>query len=268
MSGSEHLSALETAELLEELTASNARFAQIARTLQRSLLPPVLPTPEGLDLCGVFHPSREGQDVSGDFYDVFGVGRGDDLVLALGDVCGKGAEAAAITSIARHTIRAVAPDLRSPVQILRRLNDTMLGHDIDERFCTVVVARVTRIVDGVRLTVCTAGHLQPFVVRADGTIERVGLPGSLLGLFADIRLLEETVQLRRGDMIVAFTDGVTEARDGDEQFGERRTEEILAASAGLSATETAGILLDEVLRFAGTSARDDIAILALRVPPS
>ncbi|GAA0620630.1 hypothetical protein GCM10009547_24030 [Sporichthya brevicatena] len=141
MSGSEHLSALETAELLAELTASNARFAQIARTLQRSLLPPVLPAPEGLDLCGVFHPSREGQDVSGDFYDVFPAGR-SDLMLALGDVCGKGAEAAAITAIARHTIRAVAPDLRSPAHILRRLNDTMLGHDIDERFCTVVLARV------------------------------------------------------------------------------------------------------------------------------
>jgi sigma-B regulation protein RsbU (phosphoserine phosphatase) len=211
----------------------------------------------------MFHPSRAGQDVSGDFYDVFSVGR-NDFVLALGDVCGKGAEAAAITAIARHTIRAVAPDLRHPAHILRRLNDIMLGHNLEERFCTVVVARATRIHGGVRLSVCCAGHLQPFVVRAGGTIERVGLPGSLLGLFPDIRLMEETVQLRRGDTIVAFTDGITEARNGDEEFGELRTEKVLSSCAGASATEMAGTLLDEVLRFGGAAARDDIAILALR----
>ncbi len=250
--------------LVHELTASNARFAHIARTLQRGLLPPVLPAAEGLDLGSVFHPSRGGQDVSGDFYDVFPVGRGD-LVLALGDVCGKGAEAAAITAIARHTIRAVATDLRHPSQILRRLNDTMLGHDLGERFCTVVVARATRIVGGVRLSVCCAGHLPPFVVRADGSVERVGLPGSLLGLFPDIRLMEETVQLHRGDMIVAFTDGVTEAGHSEEEFGERRTEKVLASCAGATATETVGVLLDEVLRYGGQSSRDDIAIIALRV---
>ena len=256
--------AAEAAELVEQLTASNARFAHIARTLQRSLLPPVLPTAEGLDLSGVFHPSRDGQDVGGDFYDVFPVGRGD-LVLALGDVCGKGAEAAAITAIARHTIRAVAPDQRHPAQILRRLNDAMLGHDIGERFCSVVLARVTRIVGGVRLSVCCAGHLQPFVVRTDGRIERVGVPGSLLGLFPDVRLMEETVQLHRGDTIVAFTDGVTEARNGDEEFGERRTEKVLSGCAGAPATEIAATLLDEVLRFGGQVSRDDIAIVALRV---
>jgi sigma-B regulation protein RsbU (phosphoserine phosphatase) len=260
----EGLSADEAAELVEELAASNERFAHIARTLQRSLLPPVLPAPEGLELGSVFHPSRDGREVSGDFYDAFPVGR-DDLLLALGDVCGKGAEAAAITAIARHTIRAVAPDLRHPSQILRRVNDTMLGHDLDERFCSVVVARVTRIVGGVRLAVCCAGHLQPFVVRARGEIERVGLPGSLLGLFPDVRLLEETVQLLRGDMIVAFTDGVTEARNGEEEFGERRTEKVLAGCAGLSATETVGVLLEEVLRFGEPPSRDDIAIVALRV---
>jgi serine phosphatase RsbU (regulator of sigma subunit) len=261
------LTAEQAAALVDELAASNERFAHIARTLQRSLLPPVLPAAEGLDLGSVFHPSRDGREVSGDFYDVFPVGRGD-LVLALGDVCGKGPEAAAITAIARHTIRAVAQDLRHPAHILRRLNETMLGHDLDERFCSVVVARVTRIPDGVRLSVCCAGHLQPFVVRAHGDVERVGLPGSLLGLFPDVRLMEETVQLRRGDMIVAFTDGVTEARNEEEEFGEDRTEKVLAGCAGLSATETVGTLLDEVLRFGEGPSRDDIAIVALRVSES
>jgi sigma-B regulation protein RsbU (phosphoserine phosphatase) len=202
--------------------------------------------------------------VSGDFYDVFPLGRGD-LLLALGDVCGKGAEAAAITAIARHTIRAVAPDMRHPCQILRRLNETMLGHDLDERFCSVVVARVTPIVGGVRMSVCCAGHVPPIVVRANRKVERVGWPGTLLGLFPGIRLLEETVQLQRGDMIVAFTDGVTEATRNGEEFGEERAEEILSACVGTSATEAVSTLLDEVLRFGGQRSRDDIAILALRV---
>jgi serine phosphatase RsbU (regulator of sigma subunit) len=247
-----------------DLVKSHERFSHIARTLQRSLLPPVLPPAPGLELGSVFHPSRAGFDVSGDFYDAFPLGRGD-LLLALGDVCGKGAEAAAITAIARHTIRAVAPDMRHPCQILRRLNETMLGHDLDERFCSVVVARVTPIVGGVRMSVCCAGHLAPMVVRADGRVERVGVPGTLLGLFPGIRLLEETVQLHRGDMIVAFTDGVTEASRDGEEFGEERAEKILAGCVGASATEAVSTLLDEVLRFGGQQSRDDIAILALRV---
>lgn len=250
----------------DELVQSHERFSHIARTLQRSLLPPVLPPAPGLELGSVFHPSRAGFDVSGDFYDVFPLGRGD-LLLALGDVCGKGAEAAAITAIARHTIRAVAPDMRHPCQILRRLNETMLGHDLDERFCSVVVARVTPIVGGVRMSVCCAGHLAPMVVRADGRVERVGVPGTLLGLFPGIRLLEETVQLHRGDMIVAFTDGVTEATRNGEEFGEERAEKVLAGCVGTSATEAVSTLLDEVLRFGGQQSRDDIAILALRVAP-
>ncbi len=250
----------------EDLRLSHERFAHIARTLQRSLIPPVLPPAHGIEFGSVFHPSRSGYEVSGDFYDGFPLGRGD-LMLALGDVCGKGAEAAAITAIARHTIRAVAPDMRHPCQILRRLNDTLLGHDLDERFCSVVVARVTPIVGGVRMSVCCAGHHPPVVIRADGAVEHVGVPGTLLGLFPDIRLREETVQLRRGDMIVAFTDGVTEATRGLEEFGHERAEQVLASCVGDTATEAVNTLLDEVLRFGGQQTRDDVAILALRVTP-
>lgn len=248
-----------------DLVASYERFAHIARTLHRSLLPPILPPAQGIELGSVFHPSWSGRDVSGDFYDVIPLGRGD-LLFGLGDVCGKGAEAAAITAIMRHTIRAVAPDMRHPCQILRRLNDVMLGHDLGERFCSVVLARVTPIVSGVRLSVCCAGHVRPVVVRADGRIERVGVDGTLLGLFPDIRLYEETVQLHAGDMIVSFTDGVTEATRHGEEFGEERAERILAGCVGTSATEAVDTLLDEVLRHGGQSSRDDIAILALRVP--
>lgn len=245
------------------LLESREKFANIAHTLQRSLLPPALPQLSGVEMGSVFRPAQVGGDVGGDFYDAFRLGR-TDLLLALGDVCGKGPEAAAITAIARHTIRAVAPEFRHPSQILRRLNDVMLQHDIGERFCSAVVARMVPIVHGVRLAVCCAGHPPPVVVRANGRIERVGLPGSLLGLFPDVRLLEETVQLRNGDTLVAFTDGVTDATRSGEQFGDERLELALADVRGVTAQEVADHLLEQVLDFGGTQSRDDIAIVALQ----
>lgn len=253
----------ERRESRAELVASRENFAHIARTLQRSLLPAALPQVPGLELGAVFHPSRAGSDVGGDFYDVFRLGR-TDLMLTLGDVCGKGAEAAAITAIARHTVRAVAPDLRHPSVILRRLNDALGEHDIGERFLSIVAARAVPIVRGLRLSVCCAGHAQPMVVRGNGQIERVGVPGDLLGLFPEVRLFEETVQLARGDAFVIFTDGVTEATRQREEFGEQRLAEALLNSRDGSATEMVNHVLDAVLAFGGEQSRDDIAVVAVR----
>lgn len=246
------------------LVASRERFAQIARTLQRSLLPAELPSLEGLDLASVYHPSRAWSEVGGDFYDVFPIDRHEAMVM-LGDVCGKGAEAAALTSIARYTVRAVASHIRHPAPILRRVNAALNDHDIGERFCSMVAARVTPIVRGVRLTVCCAGHAAPVVVRADGNVERVGVSGDLLGLFDEVKLFEETVQLTAGDTIVFFTDGVTEATHGDEQFGEERAEAALVAARAGSASDMVKRLLDAALEFGGEDSRDDIAILGLQV---
>jgi sigma-B regulation protein RsbU (phosphoserine phosphatase) len=253
----------ERRERQAELVESRENFAHIARTLQRSLLPAALPQVAGLELGAVFHPSRAGSDVGGDFYDVFRLGR-TDLMLTLGDVCGKGAEAAAITAIARHTVRAVAPDLRHPSVILRRLNDALADHDIGERFLSIVTARAVPIVRGLRLSVCCAGHAQPMVVRAGGDIERVGVPGDLLGLFPEVRLFEETVQLARGDTFVVFTDGVTEAMRQYEEFGEHGLAQALLETRHRSATEIVNHVLDEVLAFGGEQSRDDIAVLAIR----
>lgn len=247
----------------QALLESRERFAHVARTLQRSLLPAQLPEMPGVELASAYQPSRAGSDVGGDFFDAFRVGR-DELLLTLGDVCGKGAEAAAVTAIARYTIRAVAPDVRHPAQLLRRLNAALLEHDLGERFCSVIAMRVVPIVGGVRLSVSSGGHPFPIVVRADGRTERVGVPGSLLGLFDEVRLFEETVQLGPGDTIVAFTDGVTEAvRDG-QQFGDTRAAEVLAEACRDSANHMVQRLLDAVLTFGGEQPRDDIAILALR----
>jgi sigma-B regulation protein RsbU (phosphoserine phosphatase) len=249
------------------LLASRERFAQVARTLQHSLLPAAIPRLDGLDVAAAYHPSRAGSDVGGDFYDVFTLDRHEAIVV-LGDVCGKGPEAAALTSIARYTARAVASDVRHPAQLLRRVNTALGDHDIGERFCSMVAGRITPIVRGVRMTVCCGGHAPPIVVRNDGSIDRIGVPGDLLGLFDDVRLFEETVQLQYGDTIVFCTDGVTEAGGGREQFGDERVEAVLRASAGAPASAVVQALLDAALAFGGDESRDDIAILALRaVPP-
>lgn len=253
----------EQREQRAEIIASRENFAHIARTLQRSLLPAALPEDTGLEFGAIFHPSRAGSDVGGDFYDVLRMGR-TDVMLTLGDVCGKGPEAAAITAIARYTVRAVAAQLRHPSAVMRRVNSALLDHDIGERFCSMVTVRAVPIVRGVRLSVCCAGHAQPMVVRADGGVERVGVAGDLLGLFPEVKLMEETVQLGRDDSFVLFTDGVTEAMRGGEQFGEARLAETLQRDRHLPTAEMADRLLATVLAFGGEQSRDDIAVLAVR----
>src|SRR5947208_15969262 len=122
-------------------------------------------------------------------------------------------------------------DLRQPARILRRLNEVLVlqadEQTVGERFCTVAYIRVVPTINGVRLTICLGGHLQPLVVRADGTVEAIGAPGGLIGLFPDVRLFEETVQLAPGDTVVLFTDGVTEAARAGEEFGEGGVADVL-----------------------------------------
>ncbi len=240
------------------------RSLELARALQTSLLPPRLPDVPGLDLGARYHPALAGLEVGGDFYDVFDTG--GDWAVVIGDVCGKGPEAAALTALARYTIRSVAMDLRHPAQVLRKLNDTLLHHQLDERFCTVAYGRVVPSVGGVRVSVCRAGHPPPIVVRANGDLEAIGPDGGLVGLFAEIRLWDETVQLTPGDSLVFYTDGVTEAARGQEQFGDRRLDEVLRGCAGLTAAEVAENVEAAVIDFGGPQPRDDLAVLVLHVP--
>ncbi len=263
--------ALERARLYDSERVSRRRAEQdrhrsleLARALQTSLLPPRLPDVPGLDLGARYHPALAGLEVGGDFYDVFDTG--GDWAVVIGDVCGKGPEAAALTALARYTIRSVAMDLRHPAQVLRKLNDTLLHHQLDERFCTVVYGRVVPSVGGVRVTVCRGGHPPPLVVRANGDIEPVGSDGGLIGVFPEIRLWEETTQLLAGDSLVFYTDGVTEASQGREQFGDERLEEVLKTCVGLSAAEVAENVEAAVIDFGGPQPRDDLAVLVLHVP--
>ncbi|HEY2814093.1 MAG TPA: SpoIIE family protein phosphatase [Acidimicrobiales bacterium] len=242
------------------------RIQELNRALQTSLLPPSLPDIPGVELSARYHPALAGLEVGGDFYDVFDTG--GDWAVVVGDVCGKGPEAAAVTATARWTIRSVAMDMRQPAQVLRKLNEAMVHQQLDDRFCTLTYTRVVPTAQGVRLSVCRGGHPAPLVLRANGDVEPIGTAGTLIGVLPDVRLWEETTQLQPGDAFVAYTDGVTEARRDREQFGDERLQATLARCAGLDAAAIGEAIEAAVLAFGGAEPSDDLAILVLRVPPT
>lgn len=235
----------------------------LARTLQQTLIPPTPPDIPGLDVAAAYRPAGTGEQVGGDFYDVFQVAE-DDWVVAIGDVCGKGVEAAVVTALARYTIRAAAVQHPEPSAVLSALNDVLLRHDTD-RFCTVALARL-RLTDAAdwTATISCGGHPLPLLLR-DGAVGSAGEPGSLVGVLEDPDFAESSVPLRPGDSMVLFTDGVTEGRRDETFFGDSGMAAAVAGNAGSAESITAGILSD-VLAFQGDDPRDDIAIVVVTVP--
>jgi serine phosphatase RsbU (regulator of sigma subunit) len=277
-------------ELLDEQT-------RVAETLQASLRPRSLPAVPGLQLAARSLPAGPGArgsgHVSGDFYDVHRV-LGGDWAFAVGDVSGKGVEAAVVTSMARWTVRTLSAEGRAPRQVLERLNRVLLGDESSERFCTLAYGRIAgadllRSGDmggiagapstddaGVTVRLVLGGHPEPLLRRRDGHVESVGRPGTALGLLPSVDVEEARLVLTSQDVLLLYTDGVTEARRGSEQFGEDRLAEVLAASAvglrgrtgaaaaHLVAEAVAERVLAEVTGWA--SRRDDVAVLVLAVP--
>ncbi len=238
----------------------------IAKTLQQSLLPPDLPDIPGIELAARYLPAGAGSEVGGDFYDVFDTGDGA-WGLALGDVCGKGPDAAAIMGVARYTLRAAAMRERRPSRILETMNEAVMQQTVDGRFLTVAYTRIRPGANFVRLTVSCGGHPLPRVLRASGAMETAGKPGTLLGLFPDPELSDDTVDLGPGDAMVVYTDGVTDSPGFEEGTGERRLTEVLAGCAGLSAAEIADRIERDVLSPRKGARRDDVAFVILRVQP-
>lgn len=251
------------------IAVDNARLyedqAATARTLQESLLPPHLPAIPGIEVAADYRPGGRNQ-VAGDFYDLFPL-RGDAWGIVIGDVRGKGAQAAAVTALARWTIRAAAMQASSPPRVLSLLNDAMLRRmeeGEDPRFCTVLFARLQTVEAGIRLTVANGGHPLPLVLRRSGRVEELGEPGLLVGAFDDGAWFGARAELTPGDVVLLYTDGVTEARvGGRELFGEDRLHRLLEECAGLTAAEIVTRVtkrLEDVAEL-----RDDLALLALRV---
>ena len=256
---------LERRRAEQEVRASGQRFAALARTLQASLLPPHLPDIPGLEVGGRYRPAGMGADVGGDFYDLFPV-RGTAWGVVMGDVCGKGAEAATVTALARYTLRAAVMRTRRPRNVLAVLNEAMNRQEEVGRFITVAFATV-RPADGhADVVVSLGGHPPPVVLRADGQASLVGRPGTILGILESPALYDHAVHLAPGESIVFYTDGVTEAPRGDEQFGEGRLLKAVQSAAGQDADGVAATIEAAVDQFRTGEARDDLAILVVRVP--
>jgi sigma-B regulation protein RsbU (phosphoserine phosphatase) len=257
----------ELLRTLQRAEASEARARQLAQTLQASLIPPETAVVPGLDVAGGYRPAGAGDEVGGDFYDVFETGDGGWAVV-LGDVCGKGAEAATVTALARYTARAAAMQDPSPAHVLRTLNAAIVRQHPD-RFCTAVYVRVHPARGGrTRLTLCVGGHLLPLLAGPGRLPHPVGEQGMLIGAFPDVELSETTVTLAPHEIVLLYTDGIPEARnDRDGFYGDDRLAAALAEAAERSAHDIAAHLVTSVVDYQGGQARDDIAVVVLKAPP-
>lgn len=242
-----------------------AERSRIARTLQSSLLPPSLPTIPGLEVVARYRPTGRGTLVGGDFYDLFEVGP-DGWALVMGDVCGKGTEAAALTGLVRHTVRATAVRAPGPAEVLRTVNERILREGAD-RFCTVTYADLHQEDGSLRVTASCGGHPPPLVVRPGHTVQSADCLGTLLGVVQEPNLIEVNFTLAPGELAVFYTDGVTEEYERAGISGEGRMVSILWEADDLDAAGVADRIYKDVVEFSPGPPRDDMALVVLRVPP-
>ncbi len=237
--------------------------SQVAEALQASLLPARLPSVAGLEFAAAYIGATQFQEISGDFYDVFKAG--DGWGIAVGDVCGKGQDAAAMTAAARHAIRALATVHDTPAAVLAAANEVLVADDWDDRFVTASLAFLRQRGRRVQVQLGSCGHVGPAVVRADGRVEILEGDGLPLGLFSDTQPGRLELELHQGDVLFFYTDGVTEARSADLAFFEDRLADALAAVAGRSAGEIVRAVQELVTTFSAGELKDDVTILAVRV---
>ena len=264
---------LQTARTaLETSQAALARSRELARSLQDSLLPPVLRPPPGLDAAARYLPATAGgETVTGDFYDLF-QSRGPWWTAVMGDVCGKGTEAAKVTALARYTLRADARDHLSPAQMLARLNTAMLAQRAP-LFLTAVEATFRLTPAGLTGRLSLAGHPPALIRRADGRVQQAGVTGPLLGYSQTVDLTDVRFRLAPGDLLLLYTDGATEARPAPGSpeprqpvFDDAALARTLAGSHGLDAAATTEYIAAALAARHDGWASDDTALLALRVP--
>jgi sigma-B regulation protein RsbU (phosphoserine phosphatase) len=263
----DEVAVLEDVARRAALAIDNARIHderhRIANTLQQSLLPPALPVVNGIGFAAEYVPSGDTVEVGGDFYDVVPLPDGRWLVV-IGDVSGKGVQAATVTGLVRNVIRVLVGDGKPLPEALVRLNETLVERG-GGRYCTLALAAVGPGPDG-RLDVCLhlAGHDRPVLVEAGGGADFVGTGGTALGLLDTITAPATDLLLNPGDALIFYTDGVTERRRGRELFGAARLRDVSAPLAGYSAEVMAARLRATAMNFSTEPPRDDIAILVLR----
>ncbi|MFJ4880820.1 GAF domain-containing SpoIIE family protein phosphatase [Streptomyces sp. NPDC088745] len=259
--------AQELAHRAAQAVDNARRFTEqrrVAHTLQESLLPAGLPQLPGVDLAACYHPGERGSLVGGDFYDIAPVGPGN-WALTIGDVCGKGPEAAALTGLVRHTARAALHAQSSPASVLKAVNRAIIADRPTQRFCTVAHAFLDLTGTPARLCLTLGGHPYPLLRRADGTITALGTAGTLLGVLDEPRLHTTEHELHPGDLLLLYTDGATECRGPDGMFGEDGIRRSLTRTRHASAAATIDALKSDVIGYGPTPPNDDLAILALRL---
>ncbi|WP_143517590.1 SpoIIE family protein phosphatase [Pseudonocardia sp. MH-G8] len=255
---------------------STGAHVAVSQALQQALLPRALPVVPGVEFASEYLPASSGSDVGGDFYDVLTVDPSQWLV-SIGDVCGKGARAAARTGLVRDVLRVLVRDDRSLPRAIEMLNEVMIEADDPLQFCTLAAAMVSRrrrgpggsgdSRGGLDVELALAGHVQPVLVRADGTAELIGTFGTAVGLVPSVRLSCTRHRMGPADTLLVYTDGVTERRRGREQFGAERLLAVAAGAAGKPAVQVVGAVREAVERFSAEPLDDDVALLAVRAAP-
>lgn len=242
----------------------NARLYEqqrdIAGILQQALLPRSLPDVEGAEVAVRHRPGRAGTAVGGDFYDLFEIG--DRWIAVVGDVCGKGPEAAALTSLVRHTLRATAR--LGPAEAVLRVHEAIQASG-ENTYCTLCCAELRRANGGLTARVTTAGHPEPRIVMKDGEVERLEVTGPLVGILHEPVFSSQEVRLPPGSTFFMCSDGIPEARRNGELFGDDRLEALLGRMSNLEPAELVRRLEEEVVSFVEGRPRDDLALFALRV---
>jgi serine phosphatase RsbU (regulator of sigma subunit) len=251
------------------LALDNARLheqqSHIATVLQHSLLPRSLPEISGFEASSRFLAAGEAYEVGGDFYDVFRSGSGTWMAV-IGDVCGKGPEAASLTALARYTVRTASGPDSAPSDVLRTLHESISSDRADLRFCTAALARIQAPSNGrgvAHLTVALGGHPLPLVLRKGGRVDSIGRPGTLLGALPSPVLADADATLGLGDSLVLYTDGMLDVGDRTKRDDPEWLPKQLAQAAGKSADEIAERLAQAAIKRHGGEPRDDIAILVL-----
>ncbi|WP_244177076.1 PP2C family protein-serine/threonine phosphatase [Streptomyces albus] len=246
--------------------------AAITETLMRELLPPVLHRTGGVEFAGGYRASSDSEQVGGDFYDVHplpdGAG-GEGFLVALGDVCGKGLEAAVLAGKIRITLEALLPLAGDHQEVLSLLNGALLNSPQHTRFATLVLTTAVRRGGGLELRMTSAGHPAPLIVRAGGRVEEAATSGTLVGALPEVETVTARTTLAPGETCVLFTDGITEARGGPlgrEMFGDERLRQTLSECAELPPEAVVERVLMLAAEWAGPGPSDDMAVVAIAPP--
>ncbi len=258
------MSALLLAALTSERARAEQAMREIAVTLQESLLPRHLPVVPRMQSAAYFRPAGEGQRVGGDFYDLFETGDGS-WALAVGDVVGKGPRAAALTALARYTLRAESVREHRPSRILASLNQAVRREHAPDAICTALYATVDVNGSAAKVTLSSGGHPLPLILRGDGSVEQLGEPGTLLGIAARPLLADHTGELRAGESVLFYTDGLLDAYAPERVAHASDLVSILRSCAGRPPSEIIAEIEQSLLRNGEAEPRDDVAIVVLQV---